>query len=327
MNFKNLASGNIYNNYQELCLALEIKPTGGKQKENVLTELNRYYIIKRTGRKFQIVDKVEKPIPKMIDARKGLWIYDCEIVLLDYLVRKIQEKGEVYSVALSRQELYILIGLCSNSFFIERNRYNQPKEFLLASKEFFYDTTFKMKDITKSLNNSLTKRMILHICDTYAYKEVSGLDIKISDTALTTKITSIYGSCLANPEINCRDMYFVWKNKKSTEFYTLLKNRLFEELGIKAVRPKILYSFNSTLLDRLEELKKNMEQITKHRVKTNTKMLDFLEQKYALLDKQVFNTNRSISEYAEINKKEYRRLIEECIAARESDINYNKELK
>lgn len=157
-----LLSGMTVKNYKELCTLLGQPVLNGNAKKSQLREWERYFEYEKQGQAFYInyVRAAPMPTEKTYKVRNGLYVGYIELLLLEYLT-----SNEGREVALTKKELYQLLGMANPKFF---NR--QKRQELVAGKEkgekediysFYQRTEQKLDSIITSALRSMANRFLI----------------------------------------------------------------------------------------------------------------------------------------------------------------------
>ena len=295
-NISNLHEHQTISSYPALCQILSIEPKNGASKRSQLKDLSRHCSFTQQGHTFTIDEIYPYPLPKPPKA-DNKWITDIETVLLDFLAREIEkdnssnpvkntkispEKEKLVSVVyLDRKDLIILSGLCSGVFFKERAAYNRNPQPAAVGDAFFTDSSSKMKDVIRSLCDSLKSRKIVVVDEVYIYqKKGEGNEVwarEEADYPTAVRISEVYGSVLTHPMVDCSSEFDVVRKGKSEVYYYLVGKGIEKELGLVNVKRSYKFGFTEGLRERTAARKKGLEIVREAKGDTTEKMVGFLE--------------------------------------------------
>lgn len=169
MKIENISTGQIFKNYKELCLELEIEIKSSSNSKNAqFKELARYCKFSKSGHKFIIEEVYEKPLEKIENrgksegSRNNNSVYGdmIQLLILDLLA---QCKGG--KVSISRGKLMLVINMINENYrpcgenVKKLAKYTEIEEAVIYD---FYNTSnsnFKSA-VETALSNLMDKRII-----------------------------------------------------------------------------------------------------------------------------------------------------------------------
>ena len=138
INTSNITVGQRIKNFKELCSALHIpekyQTCGGKQRQSLLKDIQRYMKYERSGQAYIIQEIYETPIPKIDNRVRGIYLDNIEPLLYCILYEDSQHNGhrnaKKKKCVKTMLQWYQAVGLCnlkykdstsSNKFFKDMN--------------------------------------------------------------------------------------------------------------------------------------------------------------------------------------------------------------
>lgn len=172
INTSNITVGQRIKNFKELCSALHIpekyQTCGGKQRQSLLKDIQRYMKYERSGQAYIIQEIYEMPIPKIDNRVRGIYLDNIEPLLYCILYEDSQHNGhrnaKKKKCVKTMLQWYQAVGLCNLKY---KDSTSSNKFFKDMNIEYFYRNHFyftidgKMKQILYSSLNSLKKRKII----------------------------------------------------------------------------------------------------------------------------------------------------------------------
>lgn len=233
----NVAVGQEFKNYKELCAGLKITDkesinAAGNRRIAVLKEIERYVAYEKDGNKYIITDVYEHPLMKDDKRLQGKYVKSVELILCKYLDMhspKDAKLSDVVSYYLTPVGWFKIFGLCNAKY--KDSRYTQ--ELLKmeglnkdAIHEFYLYGDNRLKGVLSSALKSLKRQRLIEyrerriICfDDYTQRpatdeEDNGIFIAERDTLV---------------EMGLKDLYQMRLRKLSEKFYGKVYEKLIED--------------------------------------------------------------------------------------------------
>lgn len=250
--------GDCIKNYKELCKILDLPVLGGCSKTSQLKELKRFLDYEKDGQKFiitEIYDTPSKKDDKRIEGNNSIYIKFIEIILLNYLSGKEENKCKHTS-----KELWELLGMVNKHYKKIDYEYLKENDNRITTFEldnFYLRTNQKLKKILFSALNNLHNRCILNF-----YKEtviVSNNEEIVATKEQELEITKIKKIILN--ELGLESMFQIYIKHKTKKFYNLLNQKLNSMFGWQYIfeRLEIHYS-NNLVKNEIPKLEYNLKK-------------------------------------------------------------------
>jgi hypothetical protein len=236
--------GAEFKNYKQLAQALGEEVCDGNAKKYQMNKWKRYFDFEKAnkGQAITITDIYSEPYPTD-DARKikeGLYVKYIELLLLEYL-----SKQEGQKVELSKQSLFLELGIIGNNYKVE-NRTNKiiksdiayltddvcvPTDFEI--KHFYQRAYQKINDILKTALRSMRdRRLINYQKNTYIVREdiFTGKTIQSIATDEEEKMLLQAENAILN-EMGVATVTQVYLKFKAEEFYERVNEYVTNNYG------------------------------------------------------------------------------------------------
>lgn len=244
MDISKLKEGMIIKNYKELCELLGEKTKTGTSKISQIKDFERYFSYTKDKHSFIIGTIFKVPLPPSNSVTK--YIPLIEKLLMHVIITQSDEKNKLY---ISKSNLYETLKMVNSEYKSMKYKklklskdYDIPKEII----EDFYDTSDDLLDrnITQALK-SLERQSLIKANNVFTVVEQSvnasstrsGVISKLNYTHReatefeTSLILKLQRELL--DELGYRELYEVFTNGKSTEFYNKINEYLLENNNIK----------------------------------------------------------------------------------------------
>lgn len=240
LNLSNLAVGQCYKNYKELCLSLNEPVKSSDSKTAQINKWSSYFKFKRNGNAYEILEIYDEPIV----YKKHQYTSNNPICELMYPIAIIElyndnlAKNRQYSypsMIKYRKEFFLLFGFLKeipNLNNLNNSRFTILRQLQSECYNIFYNTF-------RSACNSLEKFHCLNCKERYYYNKLPNEDnqesIKhcLADDINSNIIKSNYDLVLS--ELKCENIFIVMLRGLETEFNEQL-NKYLKQYG---------YSFDS----------------------------------------------------------------------------------
>lgn len=173
MDTTNLKSGDIINDYKELCTLVKEEIKGGNSKKLQLKEFERYFQYEKHGRKFLILDIYDTPLPKndkRKDGNRKIYVTYIESILLTYLYRMDNNTGYF-----TKKQLWCLLGMINQLYGkIDIDDLQKEIDSRITPWElnkFYQRCDYKLSSILFSALNSLKNRSLITYEEQYVILE------------------------------------------------------------------------------------------------------------------------------------------------------------
>lgn len=241
--------GQQVKNYAEMCKLLDDKVTSGKSKTYQLKNWKRYFDYEKAGQSFTITEIYDDPLPKDDKrARGNAGIY---VKYIEYLLMYYFSKHEGTTAVFYKVELYKILGMVNNAYSeFSRKKMNSEvgDKLTYASSydivDFYKRVPPKLEKILFTALNNLKRRCLLEYFEIYFISYASDNTV-ITKLATDNEIKLILDvKHKALEKLGYNDLWQVYYNEKSSEFYELVEQIQFEKYGWTKVskRFKIIYS-------------------------------------------------------------------------------------
>ena len=162
MDTTNLKSGDIIDDYKELCTLVKEEIKGGNSKKLQLKEFERYFQYEKHGRKFLILDIYDTPLPKndkRKDGNRKIYVTYIESILLTYLYRLDNNTGYF-----TKKQLWCLLGMINQLYGkidIDDLQEIDSNITLWELNKFYQICDYKLSSVLFSALNSLKNRSLI----------------------------------------------------------------------------------------------------------------------------------------------------------------------
>lgn len=253
-NVTQLAIGQIYETYPELCRALGCKPCGGNSKQKQLREFSRYFDYEKQGKRYIIKEVYTEPLKKEYRiAANAKYISLIEDALYSYF-----HKQKTKTVYLTQQNFWFNMGFINENYINSKEMYKHEELMNLSDdmnlfdiQNFYLRSHTKFRDITKSSLSSLVRRKIITCEEVYRIGTIvtndllmcSGLEFRDSTEREYRRINKIKKQLLE--EFGFTTDFYVFPSKKRTAYFDKFNKTLQEKYGWE----KVYACYKITLLD------------------------------------------------------------------------------
>ncbi len=291
MNTHTLKSGDVVNNYKELCRLLCEEVKYGNSKKAQLKEFERYFQYEKHGHKFIILDIYDIPLPKDDKRQIGnrrIYVTYIESILLTYLFKLNNNMGYF-----TKRQLWRILGMINNSYknvTIDKLREIDSRITCWELNKFYQICDRKLTSILFSALNSLQNRSLITYEEQYVIVLEKNNKTYIADDD-EKKIL------LEAEKITLNDMGLYTKTHaascfKLNEFYANANNFLYEKYEWNRVykQYKIIFldkkylrqalNENEIILKKLLLNERVIEAINKHTEILNNSQNEKLETVY-----------------------------------------------
>lgn len=281
-----LSVGLVIKNYNELCTILDLPVVGGKQKQQQISNLQRFFSFDREGHSYiitNIFDSPKEKTDKRSEGNRGIYVSFIESILLDYFIKK-----DLRSCNFTRKQLWAMLGLVNNNYtcgYDDTNlmEYIQNRTDDLTIKpyhinKFYENTNKKLNDIINSAFKSLKNRRLIDYKDNEIVAVRKNHYFVIKDDRQIERILQIEKETLN--DLGCKSLQEVKfsKDKKNVNMkrYLQIRNeKLFEYLNYDYIYYRYHIICNRKYLkqglqENVTELKKTLNSKFKNSVNSQT---------------------------------------------------------
>lgn len=221
--------------YKKMCNLLGIDTYTGKQKQNQLEELQRYFDYNKEGTKYIITEIYKEPLPKEYKyPANAIYIQYIECILLQYL--SLQKENNTY---ISAQRLWLQLGMINDKFIENDNNKNNDQLLELSPYMTNYDIynfykrcRSKLSDILNKSLESLSKRYLIKYNKTYMIirRDENGIErCEEANVDELEEILKIERETLQEYELQNEQQIFLMN--LTTRFYRSMNNKCNERHG------------------------------------------------------------------------------------------------
>lgn len=308
MNIEKLYQGQTIKNYKELCLLLDIKPTGGDSKKSQHKELDRYCLYHKEGNKYiideiylNVLEKVDmrnivKEDDKRHDGNSSVYGEDIKRLLL-YLMATSSEDDEII---LPISILLHKLSMTNVNYSLGRRNQEKLSEILKVDEIYiseFYDTTHQ--NLKRTLENNLnqldrksiirwqTVRMVCKRVAEVRYNELDEIVIDMDTNTISYDIREEYSVATKEQdliileaeneilkELELNDINEVFKYGKTEIFYNKVYAIVKKKANIRYYFNGYKLIFNKDIV--INELEKYGEDVVEVRNELNGKIREKL---------------------------------------------------
>lgn len=260
INIDKLYIGQTVKNYAEMCKLLDDKVTNGKSKTYQLKNWKRYFDYEKAGQSFTITEIYDEPLPKddkRARGNKSIYVKYIEYLLMYHFANTDGNTEVFYKV-----QLYKLLGMVNNSYSeFSRKTLNSniTDKLTYATKyditDFYKRVPPKLERILFTALNNLKRRCLLDYFELYFITCITDNGNSITRIATDDEVELILKiKHKALEKMGFKDLWQVYYNEKSEEFYSLVEEIQSEKYGWTKVSKqfKIIYS--------KENMKKDLPQ-------------------------------------------------------------------
>lgn len=231
MKIDNIRVGQVFSNYKALCNALEIPATGGKAKLLVLKKLESFFTLERFGNSIKIAEFISQEQVNMNLITSMSHRSLCELLLMDYFYRHIQETysqevlqespEEIYSIVLSKRQIDLITGLVNNLFSSIKNLKSGKMTY-----EFARYVRAKNWEIIKDVLWNLGNKKVAFNYRTFYAVTITDRVPKIMSPEEAAKILNVYQ--LVMTKQNRKSIQQIFFLKELPEYYESVRKALYE---------------------------------------------------------------------------------------------------
>lgn len=262
MNIENLKQGMILKNYRQLCLVLEIEPTGGCKKKSQIKELERYIKYHKEGNKF-VVDEVYEEVKDKMDKRTNGNNNDLSKNLrymILHLCHKNKLRGKV-EVGYSKTFLYSYCGMINENYRDTKGNKKAFAQYLnleqLAIEECFEYTDDRMGQALRRALSTLTNtNKALGYRYGYNYVLSSEMCHMTADIDLETIIRDVENKTMKQMKMNRYDKIYTsgrWDDFKFKVINTLKNEHALYFKSLKYYYNVIVLNYKDSSIKRTIE--------------------------------------------------------------------------
>lgn len=301
-----LHEGMTVKNYKELCSLLGEDIQYGNSKKAQHKEWQRYFDYEKVGHKYIITELYSKPLPKedgRINNGQSIYSEHIELLLLHYL-----SKQEDKTIKLTNKNIFLLLGMANRSYMKKNSIIkNELKDDMITDFQInhFYQRSYKkLNRILYDALRSLKNRRLINYSEEKMIKitEFDDYDGWVDNIRVATQdekniIMKTEREVLL--EMGYESIVQIHLKFKNDEFYSKVKQKLFESYGIHYYYNQIsLWFFHEHIIQAKEKAEIDMKKKL-----LNTEVINFM--------------NNQAEKNLEKNKKQYEemseQLINECI--------------
>ena len=238
MNLNNLAAGQVYNNYRQLCSTLGVKPKTGEAKMIQIREFEKYVKYSRSGNKYIIEEILGYPDELLDDAAKSSYTGLIKTLMLIKFI-----EAEDTSISTTYRQLFSELHMVSEKYGDVYNRglykyfYNNVA---CVSKEVFYYFLRTLRGENKRKIKFAFDRMVdkglmdyseqMWVCYNYKDDNAKWIFAEPSDKEMVIYM-GILQKLLA--EYKCYSLGDVRRKNLSKQFNESLLEEILEKLNWK----------------------------------------------------------------------------------------------
>lgn len=225
MNLENIKQGDVFKNYKELCIALDVLPKGGKSKMAHIRELERHFSFSQ--QKYQII--IEEIYSEPLD-KEHRYMYQLYLqrALLSYFVKLYQSTGE-NEILISKGQLFLGVNMINEGYVPLRKDKEKTAEMLALPielvQDFYSIMDSKLAGLIQTALNNLAAKSII-ICN-YTIITNKG----VPDKRVQTLILGAEQETLE--EMKCKTKTEILFSGKWYMFYDSVLSKLPKDLGIE----------------------------------------------------------------------------------------------
>ena len=289
-----LSVGQVFKNYKELCVALQLKPTCGKSKQLQMREIERFVSLEKQKYKFIIKEIYSAPKPKEIKENKGNSKYKD---LIEYqfieglyeLTRNNENKNIViictfkelaYNLSMINDRFVSYIDDNDSSLPFDQESYSNAYYALRQRLKSYIDTALKSLEKNHEINYSREKSLVIDYEHQRLLTEEEKNWYNEEFKSYLYRLNQIADHCFGKPRIiRYNDFGDIIAQKKVYEFYAEIDKRIEKKFGPRAkIYDVYRISTTAKLIDYAKERVCDRDKLLETAKALNGKLCDMVDE-------------------------------------------------